>query len=135
MHAVFLEELTAAVSNAWSAETSASPDEWSVDNPALGQCAVTACVVQDYMGGDILNSVVTLPDGSADSHYYNLIDEEEIDLTKQQFPHGSAFSDGQPKTKGFASTRDYCLSYNATRRRYEALRAKVGQTLTSTPAN
>ena len=134
MQTVSLEELTAAVSSAWSAETSASPDQWSTENPVLGQCAVTACVVQDYLGGDILNSVVTMPDGSTDSHYYNLIDKEEIDLTKQQFPDGSAFSDGQPKTKGFASTRDYCLSYDATRQRYEALKTKVVQALTSMPA-
>lgn len=131
MKTVSLEELTTAVSNSWSAETSASPNKWSNDNPALGQCAVTACVVQDYLGGDILNSVVTLPDGNTDSHYYNVIDGEDLDLTKQQFPAGSSFTDGQPKTKGLASTRDYCLSYDATRERYETLRNNVKQALGS----
>lgn len=131
MKTVSLEELITAVSNSWSADTSASPDKWSNYNPALGQCAVTACVVQDYLGGDILNSIVTLPDGNTDSHYYNLIDGGDLDLTKQQFPTGSLFSEGRPKTKGFASTRDYCLSYGATRERYEILRNKVKQALDS----
>jgi hypothetical protein len=125
MKTASVEELTTAVSNSWSAETSASPDKWSNDNPALGHCAVTACVVQDYLGGDILNSVATLPDGNTDSHYYNLIEGEDLDLTKQQFPAGTVFSEAQPKTKGHASTRDYCLSYDATRLRYEALKVKV----------
>lgn len=131
MRTVALEELTAAVSNSWSAETSASPKEWSNDNPAIGQCAVTACVVQDYLGGDILNSMVTLPDGNTDSHYYNIIEGKTLDLTKQQFPADSVFTEGKPKTKGFASTREYCLSYDTTRKRYETLKAKVDQALSS----
>ncbi len=45
----------------WSADTSADPDGWSPENPAWGQCAVTALVVQDRFGGI------------------------EIDLTRQQF--------------------------------------------------
>ena len=133
MQTVSREELTTAVRNAWSAETSAAHDRWSEKNPALGQCAVTACVMQDYLGGDILNSVVMLPDGSSDSHYYNLIDREEVDLTIQQFPVGSIFSEGRPKTRGFANTRDYCLSFDATRQRYETLKARVGKALTPMP--
>ncbi|MDB5185622.1 MAG: hypothetical protein JWL85_145 [Candidatus Saccharibacteria bacterium] len=131
MKSVPLEDLTAALSNSWCAETSASPDKWSNDNPALGQCATTACVVQDYLGGDILNSVVTLPDGSTDSHYYNMIDSRALDLTKQQFPTNSSFTEGQSKTKGYESTRDYCLSYDATRERYETLKGKVEKALNS----
>ncbi len=129
MKTVSFQEVTAAVSNSWSAETSSTPKKWTNDNPALGQCAVTACLVQDYLGGDILNSVVTLPDGDTDSHYYNLIDGKDLDLTRQQFPAGSSFSEGQPKTKGLASTRDYCLSYDETRQRYEILKQQVEQAI------
>jgi hypothetical protein len=124
-----LERVAKALSDAWSADTSASPDEWSPDNPVLGQCAVTACVFQDYFGGDILNSQVTLPDGRVDSHYYNLLGGEEEDLTRQQFPLGSVFTPGRPKTGDFATTRDYCLSYEATRERYDRLKAKVKEML------
>lgn len=125
MNAVSLRDLTDAITKSWSAGTSANAEKWNVNNPSLGQCAVTSCVMQDYFGEDILNSVVILPDGSTDSHYYNLINDEAVDLTKQQFPAGSSFSEGQPKTKGFASTRDYCLSYPSTRQRYNVLKAKV----------
>lgn len=39
----------------WSAETSAY-DAWRPDQPSRGQCAVTAAIVQDIFGGDILRS-------------------------------------------------------------------------------
>lgn len=129
MHTVNFETLTEAISKSWSAETSAFPDKWNPENPALGQCAVTACVVQDYLGGEILNCLAILPDGGTDTHYYNVIDGEDLDLTKQQFMAGSSFSEGQPKTKGHASTRDYCLSFDATWQRYHSLKEKVEQTL------
>lgn len=129
MRVITLKELTDALGNSWCAETSASSDSWHNENPALGQCAVTSCVVQDYLGGDLLNCVVILPDGTTSSHYYNLIDNQEIDLTRQQFPAESSFSPGTTKTEGLASTRDYCLSYDKTRSRYELLKARVEQAL------
>ncbi len=114
-----------AIEGSWNAETSASK-EWSLENKALGQCAVTACVVQDYLGGDILNSVATLPDGSTDSHYYNIIDNEEVDWTRSQFPGGTTFTEGAPKTNGCESTREYILRSNLlTSVRYKLLRSKV----------
>lgn len=131
MHTVNFEALTEAISKSWSAKTSASPGKWNPQTPALGQCAVTACVVQDYLGGEILNCVVILPDGGTGSYYYNVIDDEDLDLTKQQFMAGSSFNEGQPKTKGYASTRDYCLSFDATRQRYYSLKEKVRQALGS----
>lgn len=118
------ETLFTAIEQSWNAETSAS-QEWSAENKALGQCAVTACVVQDYLGGDILNTTATLPDGSTDSHYYNVIDGEEIDLTRSQFPDGTNFTPGVEKKKDFASTREYVLSYGPTRERYDLFKKRV----------
>jgi tRNA(Arg) A34 adenosine deaminase TadA len=109
-----------AITEAWSAETSADA-AWSIANPALGQCAVTACLVQDLIGGDILWAEVTLPDGAKSSHYYNFAGGREIDLTSGQFPAGSVIPPGQPKTKTFASTRAYVMSFTATSRRYASL--------------
>lgn len=119
------DELFAAVEGSWDAETSASPEKWSPENRALGQCAVTACIVQDYLGGDVLNTVATLPDGSTDSHYYNVIDGEEVDLTRSQFPDGTTFTEGMPKTGKHATTREYVLDNPATRDRYEILKERV----------
>lgn len=123
-----LNKVSDAVQQAWSLKTSNDP-EWSADNPALGQCAVTACVVQDYLGGDILSSVVTFPDGRTGSHYFNVIDGKIVDLTRQQFPADAVVSDGQPKTKGFASTREYCLSFDATQQRYRLLKESTEEQL------
>lgn len=123
-----LEALRQAVQSAWTAETSASA-EWTGANPAKGQCAVTACVVQDYLGGDILHTVATLPGGKTVSHYFNVIDNTHVDLTAGQFPQHTGFSQPTPKTKGFTTTRDYCLSYEHTRQRYELLRARVEERL------
>jgi hypothetical protein len=125
---ILLEALQQALRTCWSADTSAS-SEWSADNCARGQCAVTACVVQDYLGGDILNTVATLPNGETVSHYFNLIDGQAVDCTHQQFPDGTTFSEPAPKTKGFPSTRAYCLSYEHTARRYELLRERVAARL------
>lgn len=119
-----LAALRDALQAAWSADTSAS-SEWSEENAAKGQCAVTACVVQDYFGGDILRTIATLPNGQTVSHYFNLIDGQTVDCTHQQFPDGTTFSEPAPKTKGLASTRDYCLSYPHTAWRYELLRTQV----------
>ncbi|WP_306359802.1 hypothetical protein [Nocardia sp. CC227C] len=131
MGSVTIDALRRALKQAWSAETSASSD-WTDLNRAKGQCAVTACVVQDYLGGDILHSMATLPSGKQVSHYVNLIEEALVDLTREQFPEVTEFSSPQPKTKGYSSTREYCLSFDATRTRYELLAERVARQVAGT---
>lgn len=47
---------------------------------SLGQCAVTALIIQDVYGGDIVYN-------KRYNHYWNkLPDGEEVDITKDQFP-------------------------------------------------
>lgn len=121
-----LEALNIALQKSWSAETSSS-DKWDTINPSLGQCTVTACVLQDYLGGDMVNSIATLPDGKKVSHYLNLIDGEYIDLTAKQFPKGTTFSKPNPKTKDLPTTREYCLSFKNTNDRYIILKNRVAQ--------
>lgn len=128
MGTVSLDALRRALQSAWSADTSAAAD-WTDSNRAKGQCAVTACVVHDYLGGDIVHSTATLPGGETVSHYFNVIDGTRVDLTQEQFPKRTKFSDPAPKTKGLPSTRDYCLSHERTRMRYELLRARVAERL------
>lgn len=110
---------------AWTRETSSSPERWSEENRALGQCAVTAAWLSETFGGDVLNSVATPPHGPAESHYLNLINGQFIDLTKRQFPVGTQFSEPAPKLGQFATTREYVLSYEATAARYEILRRRM----------
>lgn len=55
------------------------------NDPAHNQCTVTAMVVQDCFGGEIL--ALSMPGGG--THYLNLIDGKVFDLTSDQFTsHG-----------------------------------------------
>ncbi|MFR9772261.1 hypothetical protein [Nocardia sp. SC052] len=124
-----LEKLAAlerALQKSWSADTSSAQD-WTARNGAKGQCAVTACVVQDYLGGDLVNTIATLPSTSTVSHYFNVVDGEAIDLTCEQFPEGTTLTEPKAKAGRYASTRAYCLSYESTRLRYETLRRRVAE--------
>lgn len=91
------ERLLAALRRAWSP---ASSRHWRPDNPALGQCDVTALVVQDWLGGEILKA--PLPAGW---HFYNRVDGRHIDLTAAQFTAPIQYAD-LPSSRGeaFAGT-------------------------------
>jgi hypothetical protein len=78
-------ELYHRLLRAWSIETS---DLWRSDNPACGQCSVTALVAQDVLGGDILKTKV----GGA-WHFYNRIDGRRWDLTVGQFATPIGYDD------------------------------------------
>jgi hypothetical protein len=83
------ERLEHLIRSCWS-EQSCDPvdrDEWSAENPARGQCAVTALVVQDFLGGELLLAEVLNADGSRQGlHYWNrLPGGVEVDLTREQF--------------------------------------------------
>ena len=123
-----VEAIRIALERAWQADTSYDPANWSPQNPAWGQCAVTACVVQDLLGGEIVRSEAILPDGRTIPHYFNRPgagSDSDLDFTKIQFPEGTVIPEGQPNPKTFASTREYVLSVEATRRRYLILRERV----------
>ena len=129
-------DFTLRISRCWSAETSSDPDHWTPENPAWGQCAVSACLVQDVLGGEILWTKAVCLDGKEYSHYFNVLPNGAVlDMTRQQFPDGTVLvpDGGIPKThsnsgKDFGSTRDYVLSYQTTRDRYMRLRRQY-QTL------
>lgn len=65
------------LSDCWSINSSS---KWTQDNPAKGQCGVTALVVNDFFGGEILKTVTT-----EGWHFYNKIENSRFDLTKSQF--------------------------------------------------
>lgn len=69
----------------WSRETSS---RWTPESASRGQCGVTALVIQDYFGGEILKTRV----GSA-WHFYNRVDGGRLDLTAGQFPQPFAYED------------------------------------------
>lgn len=120
-----LSRLEAALQLSWSKETSYSPNIWTPSNPAFGQCAVTALITNDYLGGEIVWAEALQPDGQKISHYFNLIDGKEIDLTRSQFPADTQIPHGVKKSKEFASTRECILSNDNTKKRYELLKERM----------
>jgi hypothetical protein len=110
----------------WSADTSAAPAQWSPANPARGQSAVTACIVQDVMGGTIVEAVMVTPAGATVSHFCNDVDGLAIDLTPAEFPPGTTVTDRVTARPGFATMRDYVLSLPGIEARYELLRGRLG---------
>src|SRR4051812_10600732 len=57
-------QLAQAVRSVWAADT-CSPDDvaragWSPGNPAWGHCDITALVVNDFLGGDLMLGEVLL---------------------------------------------------------------------------
>lgn len=124
---IALSRLEASLKTAWSAATSYDARGWTPDNAAYGQCAVTACVVQDYLGGDIVWSEAALPDGQKISHFFNRLSGAEVDLTRTQFPAGTYIPAGIDYPGQDA--RAHILSYPDTRRRYETLKHSVALAL------
>ena len=76
-------DLYRALLRCWSEETCASSMRhcWSEDNPTLGQCSITAFIVQDIFGGQVRG--VVLENGFV--HCYNAVGDCVFDLTSEQF--------------------------------------------------
>ena len=77
------KELYDALLHVWKKETCAPrmQNDWSLDNITLGQCSITAFLVQDIFGGLVYG--VKLKDGNF--HCYNVIGNAKFDLTSEQF--------------------------------------------------
>jgi hypothetical protein len=88
MAAVSLGAIEAAVRQSWRVETCDPIDvpNWTVANPSRGQCAVTALVVRDLLGGELLEAEVHYPNGERQGfHYWNRLPGLDLDLTADQF--------------------------------------------------
>jgi hypothetical protein len=84
-----LADLERAIRDAWSLDTAEEGDGWTPENPSRGQCDITALVVQDLLGGDILGADVYLDGERIESHMWNrLASGIDIDLTREQFRRG-----------------------------------------------
>lgn len=84
--AVTLHEFEAAIRAAWSRDTSDDPDEWTEDNPARGQCGVTALLVRELLGGEILVSHVLRSGKRVERHGWNRLPSGfTLDLTRGQY--------------------------------------------------
>ena len=71
------------LSNIWC-EYSCAPrlrPNWSKENMTLGQCSITAFLVQDIFGGDVYG--IPLPEGGV--HCFNNVNGHIFDLASEQF--------------------------------------------------
>ena len=71
------------LSDIWCEQTCAPRmrDKWSKDNRTLGQCSITAFLVQDIFGGKVYG--ILRLDGNY--HCYNVVGDCCFDLTSEQF--------------------------------------------------
>lgn len=105
-----ISALRHALEHAWSP---ASSSKYSIESPARGQCSVTALVVQDIFGGEILKTRT-----DAGTHFYNRIGRERCDLTLSQFDQPIRFDD-------IVSTRDEAF-VDTSEAQYRALIERLG---------
>lgn len=95
-----LADLEVAIRAGWSAET-CSPDDverapWTADNPAWGHCDITALVVQDLVGGELMVGEVWLDGEQQGFHCWNVLPGGiRIDLTREQFRRGQTVTPGR----------------------------------------
>ena len=71
------------IRSTWSKETShpSYADKWSIENPSVGQCAITAMYLNQKYGYPIFETII-----GKSRHFFNKDDDGNvIDLTKDQF--------------------------------------------------
>lgn len=71
------DRIQAALLRSWSLRTAS---KWTPQNPAAGQCNVTALLVHEMFGGELLKT--PLLDGD---HFYNRVLGRRYDFTSVQF--------------------------------------------------
>ena len=106
------------LSGLWCAETCAPRmrNKWSPDNKTLGQCSITAFLMQDIYGGKVYG--VKRPDGNF--HCFNDVDGCVFDLTSEQFGDEKLEYENCPE-----QFRAVHFAKEEKRQRYELLKEKL----------
>nr|WP_259547714.1 hypothetical protein [Heyndrickxia oleronia] len=103
-HSKQIEKLIKALAKSWSLESSS---KWSKDNPANGQCGVTALVVNDILGGEIRKTKL-----SSGWHFYNFINGHLYDFTATQFEEDIVYMDiPSNRDEAYLDTNDKQYNY------------------------
>ena len=110
------------LSEVWCAETCAPRmrADWSPANRTLGQCSVTAFLLQDLYGGKVWG----IPLGDGSFHCFNEAGGRVFDLTSEQF--GGTKLDYSSYTEQF---REVHFAKEEKRLRYELLKELLGKRL------
>lgn len=110
------------LSGLWAADTCAPRmrGDWTPENPTLGQCSITAFLMQDIYGGDVFG--VPLPDGAF--HCFNAADGCVFDLTSEQFGGAALNYAGCPEQR-----REEHFAKAEKLARYGLLRGRLARAL------
>ncbi|GIF67706.1 hypothetical protein Ais01nite_57410 [Asanoa ishikariensis] len=126
-----LIDIEHAVRASWAADT-CSPDDlaragWHPDNPAWGHCDVTALVLNDLFGGDLVLGDVHLGGEQHGYHWWNrLPGGVEIDLTYEQFQSGQTVTAARAVRRPPGRPRRRADAYDLLRQRVMAQGTMVG---------
>ena len=120
LHIRTARDLYDALLQIWSAESCAPllREKWSPQNPTLGQCSITAFLVQDLFGGKVYG--ILRPGGNY--HCYNVIGDRKFDLTSEQFGDEILCYEDNPEQQ-----REVHFAKEEKRLRYEALKKALSQ--------
>ena len=115
------------LSGIWSADTCAPRMRaaWTEENRTLGQCSITAFLIQDLYGGKVFG--VSLGDGNF--HCFNEVDGCVFDLTSEQFGGKVLNYDNCPE-----QDRRVHFAREEKRQRYELLKERLLSVLSAVPA-
>ncbi|MFC7532056.1 hypothetical protein [Actinoplanes sp. GCM10030250] len=121
-----IDSLRPILRSAWGADTCDPHDlaDWHPGNPARGQCGVTALVVQELLGGDLVLGEVVAGGVKVGHHYWNrLPDGRDVDFTAGQFHPGEVVTGGEVQRRPPGAPQRCREQYELLRRRCaEALR-------------
>lgn len=112
------QQLYDALMHIWCEYTCAPRlrEKWSAENPTLGQCSITAFLVQDIFGGTVYG--VLRPGGNY--HCYNVVGDAVFDLTSEQFGEEALCYTGNP-----VQTREVHFARAEKHERYLYLRQQL----------
>ncbi|MBR2764993.1 MAG: hypothetical protein IKE03_03290 [Blautia sp.] len=106
------------LTDAWCAQTCAPRmrDNWTPENRTLGQCSITAFLMQDLYGGKVYG--VPLDDGNY--HCFNVVGDCVFDLTSEQFGDRKLNYENCPE-----QFREIHFRKEEKKQRYELLRQRL----------
>ena len=111
-----LNDLYNILRKSWSKDTAypSCQKDWISTDPSYGQCAITAMIVYDMFGGSIHRIRVN----GGGTHYFNKIDGQYVDLTREQFDLYNIPISYEPNEE---MKREYCGKNEDTKKRFELL--------------
>jgi hypothetical protein len=106
------------LSEIWCAETCAPRmrSDWSPEDKTLGQCSITAFLLQDLYGGKVFG----VPLGDGNYHCFNVVGDCVFDLTSEQFGDKKLNYTDCPE-----QFRETHFAKEEKRQRYELLKARL----------